>query len=130
MRKVGVHLYQYLVSALEPVGEPGAVGRSEARFRAAGQHRDLPELVSDLLSKCRGPIGAAVVDDDDLDPGCLAADPGEDRFDVLGLVEGWDDDERLVVKGSFGRSRSDRAKIACRVLVAGLGLHAVLSSRG
>src|SRR5262249_27832323 len=82
------------VPLLEPDREPGAVRAAEARLRRPAQHVDVPQLGRRLLGDVCGPVGAVVVDDEDVRAREGGTCPPEELVDVLGLDVRRGDDER------------------------------------
>ena len=72
VRQIGVDLHADVRSVLEGVADAPAVRRAEAELGRTIDHGDVAELADEPVGQLRGPVGAAVVDDDDPDA----------RFDV------------------------------------------------
>lgn len=94
MRQVGVHLGDDLRADVERQLEPGDVGLAEAHLAGVV---DYPEAKfvrgGQPLGKLTGAIGGAVVDDYEADAVDLQRrQPFDELREVLGLVEGRDDD--------------------------------------
>jgi len=67
VREVGVHLDEHLVPALDADREPRPVRLAQPLLLGAAQDVDLAELLRDALGDVCRPVGAVVVDDEDVD---------------------------------------------------------------
>ena len=92
MRPVGVHLDDDRRAARERDAEPVEVRLAQALLRLAMPDADPRVVRAELLGQRAGPVGRAVVDDEQRRAGQALEDRGRDPGQVLRLVVGRQDD--------------------------------------
>jgi hypothetical protein len=106
VRPVGVHLDHHPGAAVQRDPEPVEVRAAQALLPGPVVDVDPRVVRREAVGQVAGPIGRAVVDDEQRGPGEGVEDGGRDRLEVLALVVGREDDPGAGadgVRGGLGR---------------------------
>src|SRR4051794_27930911 len=94
MRSVGVHLHESVVLVVrEAPAEAGPIGHSQALLGRPVQHVDRGVGFGQPIGDPAGAVRRIVVDDENVGVGRTSAQLAHEPLDVLGLIEGRDDDQ-------------------------------------
>ena len=95
VRAVRVHLHDHVVTALQRPAEPGDVSLAQARLFRPVQDLYVRVGLGQLVGDVTGAIRAVVVHHEQVSLRQRGPDPARDRLQVLPLVVGGHDDDRL-----------------------------------
>src|SRR5438874_2430203 len=93
-----------IVAAFEPPAKSGQVRRAEPQLFRPAKHVHAAVRAADVFHDLAGPVGRAVVDNEDVEPRVLRQHRLDESRDILALVVGGHDDK--------GAPRVERALVA------------------